>query len=68
MPKEKKIVMKYLVEITVEGYGDKPYFKEIVNERLKKLFLDVVSAHVTKGSASVQIKKSKIIKYEDVVK
>jgi len=64
MPREKKIVMKYLVEITVEGYGDEPYFKEVANERLKQLHLDVTSSHVNKGAATVEIKRSKILKSE----
>jgi hypothetical protein len=67
MTREKKIVMKYIIEITVEGYGDKPYFKEVADERLKGLFLDVTSAHVTKGAATVGIKKTKILKCEDVI-
>lgn len=59
MVREKKIIMKYLVEITVEGYGDKPYFKEVANKRLKELHLDVTSAHVKKGAATVEIKAAK---------
>lgn len=66
MVREKKIIMKYLVEITVEGYGDRPYFKEVAKERLKELHLDVTSAHVTKGSASVEIKRSKILNCEEI--
>jgi len=68
MTKEEKIILKYTVEIVVEGYGDKPYFKEIADRSIKDLFLDITSAHVTKGSATVGIKKTTILQYEDMVK
>lgn len=66
MPREKKIVMKYLVEVTVEGYGDKPYFKEVADRQMKELHCDITSAHVTKGAATVKIKKSRVVECEEV--
>jgi hypothetical protein len=66
MTQEKKIILKYTVEILVEGYGDKPYFKEIAERSIKDLFLDITSAHVTKGSATVKIKKTTILQCEDM--
>jgi len=66
MTREKKITMKYLVEITVEGYGDEPRFKEVADEQLNRLYMDVTSAHVTKGTATVKIKRSEILKSEVV--
>jgi hypothetical protein len=66
MTQEKKIILKYTVEILVEGYGDKPYFTEIAKRSIKDLFLDITSAHVTKGSATVKIKKTNILTCEDM--
>lgn len=67
MTREKKLRLKYTVAVTVEGYGDKPYFKKVGNEAMKNLFYDITSAHVTDGACSLKITKSKVIDCEEVV-
>lgn len=66
---EKQIVMKYIVEITVKGYGDLPYFKQTADEMMRELHGDVTSAGVMNkkgefGGACVKITKRKILKRE----
>jgi len=71
MVKEKKIRMKCTVEIQFEGWGDRPYFKDMVKEAAKDLHYDVTSAGERRngisGGAIVKIKKpSKLLKCEDI--
>lgn len=70
MVREKKIRMKCTVEIQFEGWGDRPYFKDMVMEAVKGLHYDVTSAGTRgkiKGSATVEIKKpSKLLSCEDI--
>ncbi len=57
--------MKYTMEITVSGYGDRHYFRKIADEMMKNLHGNVTSAGEG-GAASVTIVKRKIIGREGV--
>jgi len=68
MTLQKKIRMKYTVQIIFEGYGDEETpkrFQEVADECAKNLHSDVTVYDVDRGCATVAIKKpSKIISRE----
>lgn len=67
MSKDKKITQVYTVEITVSGWSEnEKYFTKVATEQIKETRMDIVSAHVTEGSASVKTKKVKIIDMKQV--
>lgn len=67
MTKEKKIRLRYTVAVTVEGYGDKKYFKKVGDKAMKNLHYNTTSSHISDGSCVLKIAESKVINSEEVV-